>query len=303
MLKEKLQRVIRAGLLNFRRNSYVTFGTTGVLSLVLLLLLGMTAVRFVGSTVVGALEEKVDVSVYLTTTAKDEDVRALRADLEGLTGVASVEYVSRDDALAMFKERHANDALIQESLAEINENPLEASLNVRASDTAQYGSIVSFLEAHELRSSISTIDYYENEQVISRVQRISDSAQRGGIVAVVILSIIAILVAFNTIRLTIYNQKQEIEIMRLVGGSNWYIRAPFIVEGSMYGIVAGVLALIVFGIGVHMVSPKLALLLSGVSLQAWFIGELLSIIAITLVVGILLGVVSSVIAIHRFLRI
>lgn len=303
MLKEKIQRVIRAGLLNFRRNSYVTFGTTGVLALVLLLLLGMTAVRFVGSTVVGALEEKVDVSVYLTTTAKDDDVRKLRADLEDLTGVASVEYISRDDALAMFKERHANDALIQESLAEINENPLEASLNVRASDTAQYGSIVSFLEAHELRSSISTIDYYENEQVISRVQRISDSAQRGGIVAVVILSIIAILVAFNTIRLTIYNQKQEIEIMRLVGGSNWYIRAPFIVEGSMYGIVAGILALIVFSIGVHMVSPKLALLLSGVSLQAWFVGELLGIIAITIVVGILLGVVSSVIAIHRFLRI
>ena len=303
MLKEKLQRVIRAGLLNFRRNSYVTFGTTGVLSLVLLLLLGMTAVRFVGSTVVGALEEKVDVSVYLTTTAKDDDVRKLRADLEGLTGVVSVEYVSRDDALAMFKERHANDALIQESLAEINENPLEASLNVRASDTAQYGSIVSFLEAHTLRSSISTIDYYENEAVISRVQRISDSAQRGGIVAIIVLSVIAVLVAFNTIRLTIYNQKQEIEIMRLVGGSNWYIRAPFIVEGSMYGIVAGVLALIVFSIGVYMVSPKLALLLSGVSLQAWFVGELLSIIAITLIAGILLGVVSSVIAIHRFLRI
>lgn len=302
-MKEKLQRVVRAGLLNFRRNSYVTFGTTGVLALVLLLLLGMSAVRFVGSTVVTALEEKVDVSVYLATTAKDADVRALRTDLEGLPGVASVEYVSRDDALAMFKERHANDALIQESLAELNENPLEASLNVRASNTGQYGSIVSFLESHALRSSISTIDYYENEQVISRVQRISDSAQRGGVVALVVLSIIAVLVAFNTIRLTIYNQKQEIEIMRLVGGSNWYIRAPFIVEGSMYGIVAGFLALVVFSIGVHMVSPKLALLLSGVSLQAWLVGNLFGIIAITLVAGILLGVVSSVIAIHRFLKV
>ena len=303
MMKEKLQRVFRAGWTNFKRNSYVTFGTTGVMALVLILFLGLIAVNFLGGVVTSALESKVDVSVYFKTESTNDSVASVRHDLEGLNTVASVDYVSRDQALAAFKERHAQDALIQESLTELEINPLQASLNIKATDTNQYASIVSFLETHKLRTTIDKINFYENEAVIGRVQRISQSVQQSGILGTLVLAVIAVLVAFNTIRLTIYNQKQEIEIMRLVGGSNWYIRAPYLIEGALYGGFAAVLALAVFYAGSASVSPKVALVMPGVSLIGYFTGNIIQIVLLTLAAGVGLGVVSSLIAIRRFLRV
>jgi cell division transport system permease protein len=303
MLKEKLQRVFRAGWTNFRRNSYVSFGTTGVMALVLILFLGLIAVNFVSGVVVGALEGKVDVSVYFKSEATTDDIASVRRDLQSLNTVANVDYVSREEALAAFKERHAQDALIQESLSELQANPLQASLNIKATDAGQYASIVSFLETHKLRTVIDKINYYENEAVIGRIQRISQSVQESGLAATLILAVIAVLVAFNTIRLTIYNQKQEIEIMRLVGGSNWYIRAPYLIEGALYGVFAGVLALTVFYIFAASVSPKVALVMPGVSLIGYFTGNAIQIVMLMLAAGVSLGMVSSMIAIRRFLRV
>ncbi|HUO75339.1 MAG TPA: permease-like cell division protein FtsX [Candidatus Paceibacterota bacterium] len=303
MLKEKLGRVVRAGWNNFRRNSYVTFGTTGVIALVLVLFLGLIAVNFLSNVVVSGLEGKVDVAVYFNTDATQDDIMTVKSDLENLNTVAEVTYTSRDDALAAFKARHAQDALIQTSLSELQDNPLEASLEVKATDPGQYASIVSFLETHKLRTTIDKINYYENEAVIGRVQNISRSVQEGGLVATMVLAIIAILVAFNTIRLTIVNQRAEIEIMRLVGGSNWYIRAPFLVEGALYGIFAAVLSLAVWYVGVGVVSPKLAVVMPGVSLIGYFGGNSPQFVLLILVVGIGLGVVSSMVAIRRFLKV
>jgi cell division transport system permease protein len=303
MLKEKLGRVFRAGWTNFRRNSYVTFGTTGVLGLVLLLFLGLVAVNFLSGVVIEGLEGKVDVSVYFKSEATDDDIRAVRKDLEGLSTVATVTYVSREEALAAFKERHAQDALIQESLAELESNPLQASLNVQAQNTGQYASIVQFIEAHVLRSVIDKVNFYENEAVIGRVERISQSMKQGGMVLTLVLAVIAVLVAFNTIRLTIYNQKHEIEIQRLVGASNWYIRAPYLVEGALYGCIAAVGSLAIWYVAVSALSPKVALVMPGVSLVGYFVGNAIQVVLVTLALGVGLGIVSSLIAIRRFLRI
>lgn len=303
MLKEKFSRVLRSGWNNFRRNSYVTFGTTGVLALVLILFLGLMAVNFLSGVVVSGLEGKVDVSLYFKEEATDTDIAAVRSDLEALNTVARVDYVSRDDALAAFKERHAQDALIQESLAELESNPLQASLNVKATDSGQYASIVNFLEAHKLRTVIDKINFYENEAVIGRIQRISGSMQQGGMIATLVLAVIAVLVAFNTIRLTIYNQKQEIEVQRLVGASNWYIRAPYLVEGALYGSFAALIATVVWYGAAGALSPKIALVMPGVSLIGYFGGNALQIILLTLTAGIGLGVVSSLVAIRRFLQV
>lgn len=303
MLKEKFGRVIHAAWNNFRRNSYVTFGTTGVMTLVLLLFLGILGFSFLSGVMVSGLEDKVDVSVYFKTDTSEDDIRQVKTSLETLNTVAVVSYTSREDALTAFKERHAQDALIQQSLAELEANPLQASLNVKAVDPQQYASIVSFLEAYKLRPTIDKINFYENEALIGRVQRISTSAKEGGLAAMMVLATIAVLVAFNTIRLTIYNQKQEIEVQRLVGASNWYIRAPYIIEGALYGVFASFAALTVWYLGTSIVSPKLALVMPGVSIIGYFAGNIIQMVLLVLVAGMGLGVVSSFIAIRRFLRI
>ena len=231
MLREMLNRIFIAGWINFKRNSYMSVGTTGVMTLVLLLFSGLLVLNFLSSTVISTLQGKVDVSVYFKTEAAEEEINVVRADLEKFAAVQYVTYTSRDQALADFKQRHAGDALIQDSLADLGSNPLQASLNVKAKDSTQYASIAKFLESITLRPLIDKINFYENEPVIRRIQNITQALQSWGFLAMLALAVVAVLVAFNTIRLTIYNQKQEIEIMRLVGGSNWYIRGPFLVEG------------------------------------------------------------------------
>jgi cell division transport system permease protein len=271
--------------------------------LVLLLFLGLVAVNFIALTIVKSLDGKVDVSVYFKTEASEEEIGSIKSDLEALDTIDYVEYISRDKALEDFKNRHAGDALIQESLAELEDNPLQASLNIKATDASKYASVVSFLEANKFRSLIDKINYYENEQVINRVQAISGGLQNWGFIATIVLAMIAVLVTFNTIRLTIYNQKQEIEIMRLVGASNWHIRMPFLVEGGLYGLFAGVIALVIFYPTMHGISPKVAALMPGVSLIGYFTGNGLQLGPIILGLGVLLGAISSFIAIRRFLKI
>jgi len=302
-MKEKLTRVLKAGWTNFRRNSYVSFGTTGVMALVLLLFLGLIALNFLSATIVSTLQNKVDVSVYFKTQASEDEIVAVKSDLEGLGTIRYIEYISRQKALEDFKNLHAGDPLIQESLAQLDDNPLQASLNIKANDSSQYASIVSFLEANKFRTLIDKINFYENEQVIGRVEGISTGLQNWGFVSTMVLSFIAVLVTFNTIRLTIYNQKNEIEIMRLVGGSNWYIKGPYLVEGAIYGMFAAVIALAVAYPMVHFASPKVSVLMPGVSLMGYFVTNAWQFGLIILVVGVLLGVTSSFVAIRRFLRI
>lgn len=302
-MKKSLRRIFLVGWTNFKRNRYISVGTTGVMILVLVLFSGLMAVNFLSSQVVVNLQEKVDVSAYFKSDISENDILSVKSELEALSNIKKVEYVSAGRALEEFKERHAGDAVIQDSLAELDFNPLQASLNIKANDPAQFASIVQFLEANKFRSVIDKINFYENEKVISRLQSIAGGIQNWGFIVTMVLAIIAVLVTFNTIRLTIYNQRQEIEIMRLVGGSNWHIKAPYLVEGGLYGAFAASVTAVVFYPTLFFVSPKIESLMPGVSLMSYFLSNISQFLFLVFSVGVLLGVVSSLVAIRRFLKV
>ncbi len=301
--QETAKRIFNVGWTNFKRNSYLSLGTTGVMVLVLLLFSGLMSLNYLASRVVSGLEEKVDVSVYFKSDASEEEIAKIKSDLEALGTVKKVEYVSKGQALDEFKAKHAGDTLIQDSLAELGDNPLQASLNVKANDSSQYASIVSFLEGNKFRSLVDKINFYENEQVIKRVEAIAGGLRNWGFLATMALAAIAVLVTFNTIRLTIYSQKQEIEIMRLVGGSNWHIKAPYLVEGGLYGALAAGIVAVIFYPMVYFISPKVETLMPGVSLISYFISNIFQFVPLIFFIGILLGATSSFVAIRRFLKI
>lgn len=281
----------------------MSLGTTGVMVLVLLLFSALMALNFLSVRIVTSLQEKVDVTAYFKIEATDEEIGEIKEAVQGLGDVKGVEYVSREEALEEFKSKHSGDVLIQESLAELDTNPLQASLNIEAIDPSKYASIVSYLEANKFRSLIDKINFYENEQVIIRVQRISGGIQNWGFVLTMAMALVAVLVTFNTIRLTIFNQKQEIEIMRLVGGSNWHIKAPYLVEGGLYGVFAGLITIVIFYPLVYLASPKVEMLMPNASLLGYFVANAFQYVLLVFSVGMLLGIVSSAVAIRRFLKI
>lgn len=286
-----------------KRNSFLSFGATGTIALTLVLFLGILALQFLSSQVVVSLQDKIDVSAYFKTDANEEQIMAIKSDLQANTLVKEVIYISRDQALADFKDRHKDDQLIQDSLSNLDGNPLQASLNIKGKDPSMYADIASFLEAHKFKSVIDKINYYENQGAIERIHALSSGVQNWGFVVILLIGLIAIMVTFNTIRLTIYNQKQEIEIMRLVGASNWYIRGPYLAEGGFYGLFAAVIALVVFYPAIYLVSNKISNLIPNVSLFGYFLGNLGQVFLLTAAIGIFLGVVSSAITISKHLKI
>src|SRR3989338_4118417 len=298
-----LGRIIKTGWVSFRRNSFLSFGATGVMALALLVLSSLIVFNFFTNRLISFLDEKVDVSVYFQGEAKEDQILKIKSDLENLSSVERVVYVSREQALEDFKARHKDDQLIQDSLAELESNPLQASLNVKAIDAGQYASITNFFEQNSLKTVIDKISFYENEGAIERVRNFSRGLYGWGLLATIALGLVAVLVPFNTIRLTIYNKKEEIEIMKLVGASNWHIRGPFLVEGGLYGFFAAVLALAIFYPGIYLVSDKLGTLASSLNLFSYFVSYSPQMVLVVLGSGLALGIFSSFSAIRRHLKV
>lgn len=297
------KKIINSGWTNFRRNSYLSFAATGIMALALILFLGLLSLQFLSSQIVASLQEKIDISAYLKTDATEEQALKIKSDLSILPEVAEVTYVSREQALADFRVRHAQDELIQESLEQLDSNPLAASLNIKTRDSSQYATIAQFLEASTLRGVIDKINFYENKGVIERIENISRAIRGWGLIITLVLALIAVLVTFNTVRLTIFNQKQEIEIMRLVGASNWQIRGPYLVEGGLYGLFASVIALAIFYPVALFASDKIAAFAPDINFFAYFLYGIPQIVLMVAGLGIILGIASSFFAIRKHLKI
>lgn len=296
------RRIFKYGWLNFWRNLWVSSATIGIM----VLALGMASMLVVGreasNTFVRALEQKMDISVYFVLDAEEQDILRVKNVLEERPEVADVRYISRNEALDVFREKHKENKVLVESLQELGTNPLQATLNVKALQASQFASITSFLENSNYKELIEKVNYRENEKVIDKLISISRGVERAGMVVTGLLGAFVILVTFNTIRLAIYAAREEIAIMRLVGGGNWYIRGPFVVAGALYGIFAAAITLgFLWGVASFIV-PRISAVFGEVDLMQYFLTNLPLIAAMLFGTGIALGVVSSFMATQRYLK-
>ena len=148
---------------------------------------------------------------------------------------------------------------------------------------------------------IDKVNYLENKAIIARLSSITIGIRQAGLIILLILALLAILVTFNTVRLTIYSSRKEIRVMKLVGASNWFVRGPFIIEGALYGIIAALLSLIVLLPLLWYLSPKITSYLPGTNLFSFFLANFLALFFLQIAIGIVLGTASSLVAIRRYL--
>lgn len=298
-----LKRNIRQGFINFWRNGWVSLATVLVMVLTLFVVGALFFSNVLLTSALQSLEDKVDISVYMKTSAGEPDILSLRSELEKLAEVKSVEYVSREEALDQFQELHKENALITQSLDELGDNPLGANLNVKAKDPRQYEAISRFLEAPSFANTIDKINYRQNQLIIERLTGLLNASRALGLGITVVFSFIAILVAFNTIRLAIYTSRDEISIMRLVGATNSYIRGPFLVEGIIHGVISSLITALAFFPLAAWLGPKADRFFGGPNLYHYYISNFLIIFLMLLAIGVLLGVISSFIATRRYLKV
>ncbi|GAI21739.1 unnamed protein product, partial [marine sediment metagenome] len=244
-----------------------------------------------------------DMAIYFSEEPSIEEIVAIQEELFSLPEVKNLEYVSKEEALEKFTERHKSEEVIMESLAEVGGNPLLSSINIKAFEASQYAAISSFLDNASFRDLITKVDYYQKKPAIEKVFSWTSSINVIGIILSIVLAVVAVLIAFNTVRIAIYNSRDEIETMRLVGAANWFIRGPFMVQGVIAGALAVLITFLVFSVGILFLSPKLEIVIPGLGLSAYFFSNFFVILLIQLAAGVGLGVLSSWIAVRRYLKI
>lgn len=298
-----LSRIIKYGLQTFQRNGWVSLATIVVMILALLVFHFLIIFDVITGQIVTALNDKIDIAVYFKNDAKEDDILRLEGALADLSEVKKVEYISKAKALAIFKSRHENDAIISQALDELNDNPLLASLNIKAENPEYYAVIAEYLEGDNLVGIVEKVTYNQNRGAIERLSSVVGTLQNFGLILTAFLAITAVLVTFNTIRLAIYSNREEIGIMRLVGASNKFIHGPYIVNGILYGLIAGVVSLVIAAPLIIWASPYVGVLMPELNLTAYFTGNIVGLFGYQLLFGIFLGTVSSVLAIRRYLTI
>ncbi len=297
-----ISRIIHFGFANFWRNIWPSMATVAIMTIALLVFMGLIFFNVLTTAAVDSIQSKIDVSVYFKTTAAEDNILSVKQALESLPEVKFVDYVSRDRALEIFKDRHANDPNISQAVNELANNPLEASLNIQAADPNQYDSIAEYLKSPNLGRDIDKVSYAENKAVIERLIAIVNNVNRGGWVLTVLLALISGLVVFNTVQLAIYSNREEITIMRSVGASNLLVRGPYVVEGMIAGGLAAALSLVVMAPVLYLTSPYFGKLIQNLDLFRYFYTHLINLFVYQLLFGVLVGGISSSIAVRRYLK-
>lgn len=307
MIWTDFKRIVRSGFVGFWRNAFVSLAAIFVMT-VALFVIGTTLLldQLLGVSLQN-IQNKVDINVYFVTSAEETDIMALKTSLEALPEVAEVTYTSASTSLALFRERHQNDETIIQGLEELNENPLGATLAIRAKQTSQYESISQFLEDQKTSQSpqsplIDEINFVKNKNAIDKLTAIIGAVERSSLVTMAFLVVASVLITFNTIRLAIYTTREEISVMRLVGASNTFIRGPFMLQGTMYGLIAGVIAILLLYPILLWIGPETQEFFE-FNLYTYFVSEFPRIFGLIVGLGMALGLVSSILAVSRYLRV
>lgn len=298
------KRIIKSGFVSFWRNGFVSLSSVLIITVTLFSLGGILFAGALLNSSLDQIKSKVDVNVYFVPSAQESDILALQKKLQALPEVANVQYVSSDQALQNFKDVHQNDQITLQALGELTDNPLGAILNIKAKDPSQYEGIAKFLDSESGDSGtfIDKVNYYQNKTAIDTLTKMISGGTKIALAITLALVIISILIVFNTIRLAIYIAREEIAVMRLVGASNRFVRGPFIVSGLMYGILSSFITLVLFYPATYWVSKITATFFSGFSLFAYYRENFASIFCVIVGTGIVLGAISSYLAVRKYLK-
>lgn len=297
-----LKRVFKNGLVNFYRNGWLSTATISIMIVTLLVVSSLMVLSVMTSVAVETLQNKIDITVYFTKDATEDKITKVTDDLNNLGIIKNIEFISKDDALLKFRDTHKNNSLLLQSLSELDDNPLQSSINIKAKDPSNFANIVSFLESGQTKEIIDKINYYENQTMINRLNGFIKTIRQMGLGLMMVFSLIAFLVSFNTVRVAIYTAREEISIMKLVGASDWFIRGPFLVEGFLYGIIAAVVATVIFLPSLSFAAPYINAFLPKADIYRYFTANIFEYLGVVSAAGIGLGVLSSFIAIRRYLK-
>ncbi|MDQ3065304.1 MAG: ABC transporter permease [bacterium] len=300
-------RVFLTGFKNFVRNAWLSIAAMAVMVVTLSIVLFSFIANATFSHTIQEIRDRIDVSVYLKDSVNAEQRQELTTRISALENVRAIEYVSKDKALEEFIQQNSDDVDLQLSVSQ-TDNPLPASLRIKLFNPDLIDNLKGFLDQPDIMALQSDETSYEGDrkEAIDNIAKATTFIQRAGIAGVVLFAAISVLIIFNTIQMAIFNRRDELSIMRLLGASRWYIRGPFLVESMMIGVFSALIALgiskAIFYIASGTLGASTFGLLDVAYSGTFFNDNFWLILATVLGMGIIIGISSSFVATQRYLR-
>jgi cell division transport system permease protein len=301
-----LWRIFVNGTNNFVRNAWLSAAAMAVMIITLTIVLFSIISNATFSYTVQQIRDKIDISVYLKDSVNEDQRNKLTDQLKQIPNVKEIEFISKEDAVKIFKEINKDNIDLQLAVSQ-TDNPLPASLQIKVHDPNLIEPIREFLEKKEVKALQSDETSYSGDQkeAIDKIAKATSFLRKAGIIGVIIFAFISVLIIFNTIQMAIFNRRDELSIMRLLGAGRWYIRGPFLVESLLIGIASAVISVVlcntVFSVASSTLNASSFGLLDITYASKYFNEHYLSIVGSQLLLGSIIGVGSSFIATQRYL--
>ena len=301
-------RIIHTGIVNFIRSISIATAAIAVMVITLTIILFSLLTNISFSNTISQITSQIDISVYLKDSTTTTQTEVLIKGLKNLADVRSVQYLNKSQVLAQYEAQNANNAQLLNAISQTS-NPLPATIIIKPYDLNRIGSIKNYLTQPNTTFLQSDPPSYsgDRELAINRITHATDILRQVGVVAIVVFLVVSALIIFNTIQMTIFNRRDEIQTMRLLGASKTYIRGPFIVESMIYGIVAAIISIVL--INELFVAASSAFQASSLGIlnigyaNNYFDKHFMLLLGLQLILGIIIGSISSFIATRRYLKV
>lgn len=303
-----LARIFQYGVSAFTRNAWLSTAATAVMTVTLLIITTSFMMRMIFADTIDVIQKRIDVSVYLVDNITDQQREQLTSAIREVPIVTDIAYISKEEARSIFEENNRSELENLEALREVQSNPFPASLRVSTSDPSRLGEISDVAQREEFKplQSAPPSNAGERREAIDRIASVSQTFEVASLTASIVFVVISMLIIFNTIRMAIFNRREEIQMMRLIGADPSFIRGPFIIEAALYGMAAAVIATVL----VYAVILTQSGMFANYQAQEIQVADTINlfkswpflIVPIMILAGIVVGVSSSLLAMRRYLK-
>jgi len=299
-----LFRIIKFSFQDIARNIWLTIVTITILLLALFTINMLLTVRVISDNAVTAIKEKINISLYIKAETPESEVMALKAKISDSSRVKNIIYISKQSALETFREKYKNNQAVLAALKELGRNPLSPSLTIVPNNFDESGMLINELKMLE-SPIIESRDFSDNTLILSKINSITKRVNEVALFIILIFILTSLLVVYNAIRVAIYTHRQEIEIMRLVGASNFFVFMPYVVSAFVYALLSVLIVISVFYPFLSLLQPYLEVFFMGynVDILLYFVDNFFYIFGAQFLVVLSINVVASLFAVRKYARI
>lgn len=297
-------RVIKFSLQDIVRNIWLSVITMVILVLALLSVNLLLVIQVLGSSTISAVKEKIDISLYLKSEAEESGILALKSQISNFNAVKAVDYIPKQAAIESFREKHKNNPEILQALLELGKNPLSPTLVIKPKQADDYQELIAALNKLD-GDIIESRNFDDHEAMLAKINSITQKANQAGLAISALFVLITVLVVYNSVRVAIYTHRREIGIMRLVGASAWFIRAPYLISGVIYA-VFGVAAIIaVLYPLLSLLQPYLESFFSGfeINILEYYNANFFTIFGLEFLAATLINFLASLVAVGKYSKV